>query len=211
MVPLDSTPSALQTHLKRLWIHGFLAGFGVLLVICLICLFIWGWPTAAPEGPEEARLTPSQTSTAPVTTPAPAPTTTVPPSAEVKPPASLEVELKEVLDRLEKANQKKDLQQLLSLYSPTFPDLPKKAQEISRSWASFDYLRLRYKLTDIESSTPDRASARVIWEIKTRHRQSREIKDTTKIYLVRFTCESGRWCIQSLEKVGKVAGRDKSL
>ena len=98
----------------------------------------------------------------------------------------------------------------MSLYSPSFPDLPRKAQEISRSWASYDYLSLNFKLTGIKTPTPDSASARVTWKIKTRQRQTQKIKDLTKVYLVSFTRESGQWRIKTLEKVGKPANQDKS-
>ena len=177
MAPPDTSASALQALLKRLWIHGFLAGVGVLFVIFLICYFIWGWPFATPEGPEETKPTPTQALVAPVTPPAPA-LETPPPAGAVGPPATLEAELSGVLAKLEEANQKRDLQQLLSLYSPSFPDLPQKAQEISRSWASYDYLSLNFKLTEIKTPTPDSASALVTWKIKTRQRQTQKIKDT---------------------------------
>ncbi len=195
MEPPDTSASALQALLKRLWIHGFLAGVGVLCVILLICYFIWGWPFATSEGPEETTATPTEALVAPVTPPAP-------PSIAGGPPTTLEAELSGVLANLQEANQKRDLQQLLSLYSPSFPGLLQKGQEISRSWVSYDYLSLNFEMTEINSPAPDSASARVTWKIKTRHRQTQKIKDTTKVYLVSFTRESGQWRIKSLEKFG---------
>jgi hypothetical protein len=209
MEPPDTSTSALQAHLKRLWIHGFLAGVGVLFVIFLISYFIWGWPFATQEDTEETKPTPPQAVVTPVTPPAPAPKIHPPPSPAVKPPAPPAAELAAVLAKLEVANQKKDLHQLMSLYSPSFPDLPQKIQEISRSWDAYDYLSLNFKLTEINFQTPDSASARVTWKIKARHRQTKKIKDIIKVYLVRFTCESGQWRIKSLGKVEKVASRDK--
>ena len=210
MAPPDTSASALQALLKRLWIHGFLAGVGVLFAVLLSCYFIWGWPFATPECPEESKPTPAQALVAPVTPPAPTLATSPPAIGAVGPPASLEAELSGVLAKLEEANQKRDLQQLLSLYAPSFPDLPRKAHEISHSWASYDYLSLNFKLTEINRPTPDSASALVTWKIKTRQRQTHQIKDTTKVYLVSFTRESGQWRIKSLEKVGKLANQDKS-
>ena len=211
MASQNPSPTALQAHLKRLWIHGFLAGFGVVLVILLICLFIWGWPTTSQDEAEEAaKPAPSQAPATPAAAPAAVVKTPPPPSTEAKPSAALETELSAVLAKLAEANQKKDLQQLMNLYSPSFPDLQQKTQEISRSWAAYDYLNLSFKLTEIASPTPESASARVTWAAKTRQRQTREIKDTTKTYLVRFTRSSGQWRIQSLNKVEKAAHRDKS-
>ena len=202
MAPPDTSASALQALLKRLWIHGFLAGVGVLFVILLLCYFIWGWPFATPEGQDETKATPTQALVAPVTPPAP--------GGAVGPSATLEAELSDVLAKLGQANRKKDLQQLLSLYSPSFLNLHQKAQEISRSWASYDYLSLNFELTEIKSPTPESATARVTWKIKTRQRQTQKIKDITKVYLVSFTCASGQWRIQDLEKAGKPANQDKS-
>lgn len=208
MAPPDIPSSALQAHLKRLWIHGFLAGIGVLIGISLICYFIWGWPFATPECPEETKATSSQGLVAPETPSAPAFET--PPQA-VTAPATLEADLSGVLVKLGQANQKKDLQQLLSLYSPSFPHLPQKAKEISRSWASYDYLSLNFDLTELNCPAPDVASARVTWKIKTRQRRTQKTKETTKVYLVSFTWESGQWRIRSLEKVGKITDQDKPL
>jgi hypothetical protein len=207
MASPDTSSSAMQALLKRLWIHGFLAGVGVLCVLLLICYFIWGWPFATPECPDETQPTSTQ---APVTPPPPALGTPPPPGGAVRPAAILEAELSGVLAKLEEANQKKDLKQLLSLYSPSFLDLPRKAQEISRSWDSYDYLSLNFQLTKIKTPTPDSATARVTWKIKARQRQTQQIKDTTKVYLVSFTLESGQWRIQDLEKVANPANQDKS-
>jgi ketosteroid isomerase-like protein len=200
MAPPDTSSSALQALLKRLWIHGFLAGVGVLCVLLLISYFIWGWPFATSEGPEEINPTPPQTLVAP-TTPATPVETPPPPGAAVGPPAALKAELSSVLARLQAATQKRDLQQLLSLYSPSFPDLSQKAREISRSWASYDYLSLNFKLTEIKTPAPDNATALVTWTIKTREHQTQKIQDLTRVYLVSFTRESGQWRIKSLEKV----------
>lgn len=203
MAPQNSDSATLQAYIKRLWIHGFLAGFGVVLVILLILSFIWGWPLTSQEGPEEAPPAAYQVPATPAAPPAPSP------KAENKTPGALEGQLSAVLGKLGEANQKKDLHQLLSLYSSAFPDLPHKAQEISRSWAAYDYLTLKFKLAEIKSSSPDTASARVTWEIKAKERQTGEIKDSTKTYLVQFTRAAGHWRIKSLKRVEKTAAQDE--
>lgn len=209
MSPQNPPPSPLQSQIMRMWIRGFLAWFvlGVLIILS-ISYFIWGWPSSSPE--EETKPALSQAPATPETPPAPLAKVAPPASAPVKPPAeALEAEISAVLARLAEANQKKDLQQLVSLYSPAFPDRRQKTQEISRSWLTYDYLRLNFKLTEIKSPAPDSASARVTWEIKTRQRQTGEIKEITKGYLVTFTKDAGQWRIQSLEKA-KPAGQEKS-
>lgn len=179
MAPEDFPDSPLLAHVKRLWIHGFLAGLAVVLVILSLWYFLWGWPLgSAPEGQEEAKPTLSQT------------------------PATLKAELEAVLARLAEANQKKDLPQLLSLYDPAFPDLQHKTEEISRTWKIYDYRSLRFRIEEIKSQSPENASARVTWEVETRNRATLEVKDLSKSYLVGFVKDVGQWRIRFLEKAG---------
>ena len=187
MAPPDFPDSPLLAYVKRLWIHGFLAGLVVVLVILSLWYFIWGWPLAsAPEGPEEAKPTLAQT------------------------PATLKAEFEAVLARLAEANRNKDLPQLLSLYDPAFPDLPQKTEEISRTWKIYDYRSLRFRIEEIRSQSPGKASAKVIWQVETRNRSTHEIKELTKTYLVWFTNDSGQWRIRSLEKAGPPPEQGKS-
>ena len=214
MAPPDTSASALQALLKRLWIHGFLAGVGVLFAVLLSCYFIWGWPFATPECPEESKPTPAQASLGssgdPNRRPPSQPRRLL--SARLDLPPASRPNSGASWPKLEEANQKRDLQQLLSLYAPSFPDSPRKAQrDFPLFGSSDDYLSLNFKLdSETNRPTPDSASALVTWKIKTRQRQTHQIKDTTKVYLVSFTRESGQWRIKSLEKVGKLANQDKS-
>jgi hypothetical protein len=210
MAPQDSSVSALQTHLKRLWIHGFLAGFVVVLVIVLAWYFIWGWPSTTPEGQEEPKPTISQAPANPETSPAPVPQAAPPPAAAAKPPETLKADLEAVLTRLAEANRKKDLPLLLSLYDPEFQDLPRKTEEISRTWTVYDYRNLRFRVDEIKSSSSGQAVARVIWEAETKNRATDEIKNLTKTYLVEFTNNSGQWRIKSLERAGKTGAQERS-
>ena len=190
MVQPDSAHPPLMAHVKRLWLHGFLAGLAVVLTILALWYFIWDWHQGAPpEGQEEAKLGISQT---PAT-----------------PPAPLKAELEAVLARLAEANRKKDLPQLLSLYDPTYPDLQQKAEEISRTWKTYDYRSLRFRIEEIRSQSPGNASAKVIWEVETRNRFTHELKGVTKTYVVRFGNDSGQWRIRSLEKPDQPPERGK--
>lgn len=205
MTQLNTPTSPVQAHLKRLWLHGFLVGFGVLFALLLVWYFIWGWPiSGTPEGPEEVKPTVSAAPPAAVSEAATLP------AAPAQPPATLKAELEAVLGKLAEANQRKDLPLLLSLYDPSFPDLSGKTEEISRTWAAFDYRRLKFRIDELKSPAPDRAIARVTWEAETMNRSSHEVKDLTKRYLVEFTKASGRWRLKSLEKTGKAGEQEKS-
>jgi hypothetical protein len=195
----DSSPHKLQAHLKRLWVHGFLMGSGVVSVILLTLFFIWGWPSLAPEWPEERTSTLSQAPSAPATPESkPAPIM----ASMVGPTSALRIELEKVLANMAEANLKKDLPQLLSLYDPTFLDLSVKTKEISRSWTAYDYRSLRFRIEEIKSATPGAAVARVVWQGKTRNRATGELKDFSRIYQVGFSNDSGQWRIKHLKKGG---------
>ena len=198
MAPPDFPDSPLLAHVKRLWIHGFLAGLAVVLVILSLWYFIWGWPLgSAPEGQEEAKPN------------FPRLRLLRAPAATSQVGGTLKDELEAVLAKLAEANQKKDLPQLLSLYDPAFPDLQQKTEEISRTWKIYDYRSLRFRIEEIRSQSPGNASAKVIWEAETRNRSTYEIKDLNKTYLVWFTNDSGQWRIKSLEKAGTPGEQEK--
>jgi hypothetical protein len=201
MAPPDFPDSPLLAHVKRLWIHGFLAGLAVVLVILSLWYFIWGWPLGStPEGQEEAQPNISQ-----------APALAAPPAAtKDRSAVTLKEELEAVLAKLAAANRDKDLPQLLSLYDPTFPDLQQKAEEISRNWKIYDYRSLRFRIEEIRSQSPGNASAKVIWEAETRNRFTYKIKELNKIYQVWFTNDSGQWRIKSLEKAGTPGEQEKT-
>jgi hypothetical protein len=206
----ETPPPSLQAHIKRLWLHGFLAGFVVVLIILVSMFFIWGWPSTTPEVKEESKPAIPQAQ-APAAAPTAPGSEAGPPAVAGKlPPATLKADLEAVLARLAEANQKKDLHLLLSLYDPAFADLQQKSGEISRTWEIYDYLSLRFRIEEIKSPSPNAAVARVIWEAGTRNRATGKIKDFTIAYLVHFTNESGQWRIKSLEKIDKPGQQGKS-
>ncbi len=203
MTDQNHLPSPLQAHLKRLWLNGFLAGIGALIVILLIWSFIWGRPWATTKRQEDVRLPLSQAPANPAAPPAPVSEATPPPGATAKPPATLKEELEAVLARLAEANEKKDLSQLLSVYDPAFPDLVRKTKEISRTWTIYDYRSMRFHIEEISSPSPNEALARVIWEVETRNRSTRKIKNFSITYQVRFTKALGQWRMKASAKTGQ--------
>ncbi len=209
MPPQDFHDPSLMAHVKRLWVHGFLAGLGVVLIFLAGWYFLFGWPQGNhPEGQEEAKAAMAQTPAPPAAPSARA--TPAGPGSAALPPAALKAELEGVLARLAEAHRHKDLSQLLSLYDPTFPELQQKAEEISRSWKVYDYLGLRFRLEGLRSPSPGRASARIVWEAETRNCGSHEIRRITRTYQALFSNDSGQWRIKSLEKTGQAAEQKRS-
>jgi hypothetical protein len=187
---------------KRLWVHGFLAGLGVVLVVALIWVLVR--VVLSPLFPQCTAGTFSSSPTQPSQN---SQISTVPPVTRTSqqlsgPVAVLKTQLGKVLERLKEANQKKDLSQLLTLYSPAFPELPEKAQQIARSWVTCNYPKMEFLLQEVKPLPDGRVFARITWDIQVEDLQTKNSRDVTRTYLVWFVNESGGWRIQALKKAG---------
>jgi hypothetical protein len=185
MDDLTSPPKSFPASLvRRLWMHGFLAGLVVVIIVYLAWLFL-----ASPPAPREKTAVSAPGEAAPA--PAPAP-----------PPAESPVkdQLEKVLDGIRQANQQKDLALFLSLYSPTSPGLAGRAQEISKAWSLYNYPKMEFTLTDLQPLGDDRVGARVIWNITLETRSTKKVTNISKSYQVWFEKAAGQWRIQSLAK-----------
>ena len=202
MADQNHLPSPLPGLVKRLWLNGFLAGIGVLIAILLIWSFIWGWPWGTTIKQENVRPPISQAPANLAAPPAPVSEAAPPSGATAKPSATLKAELEGVLARLDEANEKKDLSQLLSVYDPAFPDLVRKTEEISRTWKIYDYRSIRFHIEEISSPSPNDALARVIWEVETKNRSTQKIRKFNITYQVRFTKALGQWRIKASARTG---------
>jgi ketosteroid isomerase-like protein len=194
--PQNFSSHTVPSLMKRLWVHGFLVGFALVLVILLAWVFLRGGPepsiTAGPESTPLTQAPPSQSEAAKAS-----PAVSSPAPADAALP--LKDQLQQVLAGIRDANLIKDLSQMLDLYSPSFPDRKKKAENISRLWETYDYLDMDFQMAEVKYLAPQRAFARVTWNIETRNRKTSILQKTTKTYLVWFTRESDQWRIQALE------------
>ena len=189
-----------QPRWKHIWIHGFVLGVGVVLIGFLVWFFILGTPSSPPSitGEKAAEVQAPQVEAQPGEgLPAgPAVTSQVP----VDSAAVLKSELAQVLAGIKEANQKKDLSQLLSHYSPNFPQLPQRVQNISKTWKIYDYPKMDFEIKEIRLLADNTAEARVTWKVEARNISTLKNKNISKTYLVRFVRESGQWRIKALDK-----------
>ena len=105
----------------------------------------------------------------------------------------------QVLAGIREANQKKDLSQLLSHYSPNFPQLQQRVQQISKAWKIYDYPKMDFKITEIKLLANKTAQARVTWNVETQNITTLKNKTFVKTYVIRFGKESSQWRIISLQ------------
>jgi hypothetical protein len=185
---------------KNIWIHGFVLGVGVVLIGFLVWFFIGGTPSSPPSstGEKSAEVQAPQVGAQPGKglRAGPAVTSQAPEDSSAK----LESELAPVLDGIKEANQKKDLPQLLSHYSPNFPHLQQRVQNISKTWKIYDYPKMDFEITQVRLLDGKTAAARVTWKVEARNISTLKNENFSKIYLTRFSREAGQWRIKALDK-----------
>ena len=184
-----------QPRWKNIWIHGFLLGVGVVLIGSLVWFFIRETPSSPPsstgEKAAEAQVQPRQG--APAGPP-------VAPEVPAESTPTLKSQLEQVLSGIREANQTKDLSQLLNHYSPNFPQLPQRAQRISKTWKIYDYPKIEFKIAEVRLLADKTAEARVTWNVEARNISTLKNENISKTYLTRFARESGQWRIKALDK-----------
>ena len=192
----DNWKSSLGQHMwKHIWIHGFVIGVGAVLIGFLVWFFITETPSSSTFHPNEMapQVQAPPGGGLPVSPP-------VAPQARVDSPTPVKSQLAQVLAGIKQANQKKDLPQLLSHYSPRFPQLQQRTQHISQSWKIYDYPKMDFEMTEIRLLDDQTAVARVTWEVEAHHISTLQNKTISKTYLIRFARESGQWRIKALDK-----------
>jgi hypothetical protein len=172
-------------------------------VIVLIGLATWFFTLRPPSSPppltggKAAEVQVPHSQTQPVKDlPAPSPTA---PEVQAESTTPLESQLAQVLAGIREANQKKDLSQLLSHYSPNFPQLQPRVQQISKAWKIYDYPKMDFKITEIKLLTNKMAQARVIWNVETQNITTLKNKTVVKTYMIKFSKESSQWRIIALQ------------
>jgi hypothetical protein len=191
--------SQVQPRWKHIWIRGCLIGVGLVLVgffgWFLITVTLFSSDSQKGETPRQMPAPQPQ----PLLGATPTPEPPVASKGPVDAAAALQSQLAQVLTGIKEANQKKDLPQLLSHYSPNFPQLQQKAQNISKNWKTYDYLEMNFHLKEVRLLADQTAVARVTWNVETRNISTRKSKSVAKTYLIRFARESGQWRIKALD------------
>ena len=190
-----------QSGWKRISIYGFVLGAGVVLIGLFVWFFMKGTPASPPSltGGRAAEIQVPHGETQA------GKRLSVPPPAAAKVPAestpALENQLAQVLDGIREANQKKDLARLLSHYSPNFPQLQPRVQQISKTWKIYDYPKMDFEIAEVRILADKTAQARVTWKVEAKNINTLKNSNFLKTYLIRFASESGQWRIKSLQKV----------
>jgi len=188
-----------QPRGKRVSISSFVLGAVIVLIGLVTWFFMKGTPSSPPSltGGKAAEVQVPHRQTQPVKDlPVPSPAA---PEVPAESTAPLESQLAQVIAGIREANQKKDLSQLLSHYSPNFPQLQQRVQQISKAWKIYDYPKMDFKITGIKLLANKTAQARVTWNVETQNITTLKNKTIVKTYVIKFSKESSQWRIISLQ------------
>jgi hypothetical protein len=189
--------SQLPPRRKRLWIQGFGLGLGLVLVGLLGWFFIRGTPSPPPTSHKGEKASETQAQSGQSVPAGPQVAAKVP---AAEPTAVLKSQLEQVLSGIREANQEKNLSQLLSYYSPNFPQLTQRAQSISKTWKIYDYPKMEFTITELKVLADNTAAARVTWDVEAKNISTQKSQDISKTYLIRFVRESHHWRIKALDQ-----------
>jgi hypothetical protein len=184
---------------KRISMASFVLGAVIVLIGLVTWFFMQRTPSSPPAlpGGKAAEVQVPRSQTQPVKNlPVPSPTAPEVPAVSTAP---LETQLAQVLAGIREANQKKDLSQFLSHYSPNFPQLQQRIQQISKSWKIYDYPKMDFKITEIKLLANKMAQARVTWNVEAQNITTLKNKIIVKTYVIKFSKESSQWRIISLQ------------
>lgn len=191
----NQRPSLFPRRLKPVWMGGFVLGLVVVCGALLIWIFSRGeFPATTSE--KRAGTPPPQAQPSPSPPAAPPVAATV----QAKSAPALQQQLEQVLAGIREANQKKDLSQLLSHYSPNFPQLTQRARSISKTWKVYNYPKMDFDIKGIRLLAPGTATAQVTWRVEAQNISTAKLQTISKSYLIKFVKESNQWRIISLDK-----------
>jgi ketosteroid isomerase-like protein len=177
-------------RLKHLWVQGLTLGLGLVLVSFLIWFLLQG-RAFSPDSEKGAGVPPLPAQ------PVPGPAAKAAPA----PAPDLKSQLAQVLAGIREANRNRDLSQLLSYYSPNFPQLTQRAQSISKTWKIYNYPKMEFAIQEIKPLSGNTAVARVTWRVEAQNISTMKQKSISRTYLITFARESGQWRISALDQV----------
>ena len=195
----------VQRAWKHVWIHGFVIGVGCVLIGFVVWFFFTDTSSSPTSHPSEKapqvqvpQVQAPQVQAQPGASPQVSPPIVPQVPADLTPP--LKSQLAQVLAGIGQANQKKDLTELLSYYSPSFPQLQQRTQQISQNWKIYDYPKMDFAMTEVRLLADQTAVARVTWNVEAHNISTLKNRHISKTYLIKFAKESGQWRIKALDK-----------
>ena len=185
---------SFQLKVKRVWIHGFLIGLLSGALGFGVCYSGFSMPFLPSDDPPSTHISAENQASATVSKESKVDLPNTPNA--VKP---LKIQLAQVLEAIRDRTQKKDLSGLMSLYSPSFPQLSDKTQDIKKSWRLFEYPKMDFEVLEAKAVDASSAVARVTWHVAVKNLTTHKSKALSKTYQVTFRKEDGQWHILGLQ------------
>jgi hypothetical protein len=112
-------------------------------------------------------------------------------------------EVNGLLEQIRSGQLKKDLQLIIKAYSPNFPNIGQKKENILKTWQQYDFLEMHYNIENIQKLNTHTIIAKVVWDITLEDLRSRKKSNLLKEYTIYLSDVSGKWLIQELVLSGR--------
>jgi hypothetical protein len=107
-------------------------------------------------------------------------------------------EVMDILEMIRSAQLKNDINLFLNAYSPSFPDINKKKENILKIWQQYRYLDMHYYIDDIKRINANTIIAKVTWEMTFMDVHTNKKSILLKNYTVFLSDVSGKLLIKEL-------------
>jgi hypothetical protein len=111
-------------------------------------------------------------------------------------PERKEVQL--ILDQVRRAQLVKDINLFLQAYSPTYPNLAEKKEDLLKSWQKYNYLDMNFIIENIQKKNAHTLVAEVACDITLEDIHSKKRSNLMKDYIINFSDVSGKRLIQEV-------------
>jgi hypothetical protein len=116
---------------------------------------------------------------------------------------NLKLGVEKIQEKIRAAHLNKDINQWLSCYSPSYPNLGRLENRMQEIWKNNDIKEVSYRISNVKPLGNNQASADIVWNIQVYDRHSHDYTLVRKNYRITLVRGSDGWKIrQSKELTG---------
>ena len=203
----DRLHDNLVKAMRLMW-RQLLFIWGVVILLFIAYFFILSKPSPVPNvpAPELSALEKSGQTSEVIATPQTPPTQPSVKSTQIPEWGAI----LGIIEQIRAAQLKKDINLFLNTYSPTFPNIDQKKENILKTWQQYDYVDMKFHIDNMEKLNEHTIIAKVAWDITLEDVRSKKKNTLMRDYTIYFSDVSGKWLIQELvqgDKTSEIATR----
>ena len=117
-------------------------------------------------------------------------------------PSDLRQEVQQVAEKIRAAHLNKDINKWLSCYTPSYPNLRKRENEMLELWKNYDVKEVSYRISNVRRLTDHQATADTVWNIQVYDHRTHDYTLVRQGYKAILEKSSSGWRIQDSKEEG---------